>query len=87
MLIQHISQNHHAVIIIDSDADGYTSSAIFMNYLNRLFPAWIQNNVEYYIHDGKQHGLVDFINDFEWATKGINLIICPDSASNDYEQH
>jgi len=41
MLIKHIDNNDKAVIIVDSDADGYTSSAIFMNYLNRFFPAWI----------------------------------------------
>jgi single-stranded-DNA-specific exonuclease len=41
LLIKHISQNNNAVIIIDSDADGYTSSAILMNYLNNFFPNWI----------------------------------------------
>lgn len=87
MLIKHINNNDKAVIIVDSDADGYTSSAIFMNYLNRFFPAWIQNNVEYYIHSGKQHGLVDFIDEYDWLGKDTRLVICPDSASNDYEQH
>ena len=87
LLITHIAQNDKAVIIVDSDADGYTSSAIFLNYLNRFFPSWIQNQVEYYIHSGKQHGLVDFMDDFAWLQKGIKLIICPDSASNDYIQH
>ena len=87
MLIKHIDNNDKAVIIIDSDADGYTSSAIFMNYLNHFFPAWIQNNVDYYIHSGKQHGLVDFMDEYDWLGKNIYLVICPDSASNDYEQH
>lgn len=41
MLIQHIANNDNAMIIVDSDADGYTSSAIFMNYFNNLFPSWI----------------------------------------------
>lgn len=87
LLITHIAQNDKAVIIVDSDADGYTSSAIFLNYLNCFFPSWIQNQVEYYIHSGKQHGLVDFMDDFAWLQKGIKLVICPDSASNDYIQH
>lgn len=87
MLIQHIANNDNAMIIVDSDADGYTSSAIFMNYFNNLFPSWIQNHVQYFIHEGKQHGLCDFIDSCDWMAQDIRLIICPDSASNDYEYH
>lgn len=87
MLIKHISRNNKAMIVIDSDCDGYTSSAILMNYLNRFFPAWVQNNLSYFIHTGKQHGLEDTLNASDWLVKKIKLIICPDSASNDYIQH
>ena len=87
MLIQHIANNDNAMIIVDSDADGYTSSAIFMNYFNNLFPSWVQNHVQYFIHEGKQHGLCDFIDSCDWMAQDIRLIICPDSASNDYEYH
>ena len=47
MLISHISQNHDALLQIDSDADGFTSAAILMNYLNRLFPNYAQNHIKY----------------------------------------
>ena len=47
----------------------------------------MQNNVDYYIHEGKQHGLCDFIDSYDWLAKDISLVICPDSASNDYEYH
>ena len=30
---------------------------------------------------------MDFIDSYDWLSKKIKLIICPDSASNDYEQH
>ena len=86
MLAKHISNNDNAIIIIDSDCDGYTSSAIFLNYLNRHFPSWVQNHISYVVHDGKQHGL----NDQDIASyleKNIRLVIAPDSASNDYDQH
>ena len=86
MLIKHINANDKAFIIVDSDCDGYCSSAIFLNYLNRHFPAWIQNQVEYFMHAGKQHGLSD-IDIPDLIRKNIRLVICPDSASNDYEQH
>ncbi len=38
------------------------------------------------MHIGKQHGLSDLQLDFV-IEQGYKLIICPDSASNDYEQH
>ena len=87
MLAKHISQNSNVLVVVDSDCDGYTSSAILMNYLNRFFPSWVQNHVYYFIHSGKQHGLQDTLDQSDWLVKKVNLIICPDSASNDYEQH
>lgn len=87
ILAKHISQNSNALVVVDSDCDGYTSSAILMNYLNRFFPSWVQNHVYYFIHAGKQHGLQDTLDQSDWLVKKVNLIICPDSASNDYEQH
>ena len=86
MLIKHISNNDKTFIIVDSDCDGYCSSAILLNYLNRHFPAWVQNQVEYFMHEGKQHGLGD-IDTGNLLQRGFKFVICPDSASNDYEQH
>lgn len=40
VLAKHINLNSRALIIIDSDCDGYCSCAILLNYLNRLFPGW-----------------------------------------------
>lgn len=86
MLTRHISNNDDAYLVVDADCDGYTSSAILLNYLNRHFPAWVQGHVVYFMHDGKQHGLGDVDID-EIIEQGFKLVICPDSASNDYEQH
>ena len=61
-LIKNIADNKNCLIVVDSDCDGYTSSALLINYLYDLFPAWVQNNLQYYIHDGKQHGLSDCVN-------------------------
>ena len=38
------------------------------------------------MHGGKQHGLSD-ININDLLARNFKLVICPDSASNDYEQH
>jgi single-stranded-DNA-specific exonuclease len=41
LLIKHIDLKSNTLIVVDSDCDGYTSSAILMNYLNRFFPSWV----------------------------------------------
>lgn len=85
ILIKNISENKKCLVIVDSDCDGYTSSAVLINYLYDLFPSWVQNHLEYYIHEGKQHGLSDCI-DFLLGSC-YSLIILPDSSSNDYKYH
>lgn len=82
MLIKHISQNDKVFIQIDSDCDGYTSAAALINYLNRLFPGFVQNNISYRVHDGKAHGII-----YNTVPKDAKLVIAPDSSSNDYEVH
>ena len=47
----------NALIIVDSDCDGFTSSAVLVNYLYDLFPAWVENHLTWFMHEGKQHGL------------------------------
>lgn len=79
LLIKHIDLKSNTLIVVDSDCDGYTSSAILMNYLNRFFPSWVQNHIYYFIHSGKQHGLEDTLKEFDWLNKNIKFIICPDS--------
>lgn len=82
MLIRHISQEDKIFIQIDSDADGYTSSSLLINYLNSLFPGYAQNNISYRVHEGKQHGLI-----LETIPEDVKLVIAPDSSSNDYDIH
>ena len=82
MLIKHISQGDKVLIQVDSDCDGYTSAATLINYLNCLFPGFVQNNIYYRIHTGKQHGLI-----LETIPNDVKLVIAPDSSSNDYEVH
>ena len=85
-LIKTIKDDKKCIVVVDSDCDGYTSSALLINYLYDLFPAWVQNNLIWTLHSGKQHGLSDFdFNNIE--NLNLGLVICPDSASNDYEYH
>jgi len=82
LLVSHIAQGSKVMIIVDSDCDGYTSSAVLINYLNNLFPAFVQNNISYKMHDGKEHGIV-----LDMIPNDIKLLICPDSASENYMEH
>lgn len=85
-LLRAISQNQKILVIVDCDADGFCSSALLINYLYDHFPAWVQNCVKWFIHDGKQHGLGD-VNVDKVAADGFAQVWCPDSASNDYPYH
>ena len=84
-LLKVVANDKKALVVVDSDADGYTSSALLINYLHDIFPAWVRNHLDWFIHSGKQHGLSDL--DVETTTKKYSLLLLPDSSSNDYEYH
>ncbi len=84
VLCSTISNAGKTLVIVDSDCDGFTSSAILINYLYTLFPSWVTNNLKYFLHEGKQHGLADVP---ENLIKQFDLVIIPDASSNDYDLH
>ena len=84
-LTTHIANNDDVLVIIDCDCDGFTAAAVLINYLHDIFPAWVENHLKWWVHEGKQHGLndcLDYIN-----SHNFSLIIVPDAGSNDYEAH
>ena len=82
LFMKHVSANSNALLVVDEDCDGYTSSALFYNYFNRLFPAYVQNHIRYVVHPGKAHGIP-----LEEVTDDIKLVIAPDSSSNEFSIH
>lgn len=84
-LMKTIYENKPALIIVDCDCDGFTSAAILINYLYEIFPAWVENNLHWFLHEDKEHGLRDCMDYI--STRQFSLIICPDASSNDYEYH
>ncbi len=79
------SDNCSLCIVVDSDVDGFTSAAIFIQYL-RKFNKDI--NIIPILHEGKGHGLSDTIDKiFNFLEKDtpIKYVILPDAGSNDYE--
>ena len=82
LLIKHINNNSKVFLQVDSDCDGFTSSAILINYLNCLFPHFAQSNITYRLHEGKQHGII-----LDTIPEGTQLVIIPDAGSNQFEEH
>lgn len=78
-LLTHIEANGNIFVQVDSDADGYTSSAILINYLKSIFP---NINIKWELQEGKEHGII-----LDKVPSETNLVIVPDSGSNQYEIH
>ena len=79
-----IEKEWNILLIIDSDNDGFTSSAIMYQYIKKIAP---NINIQYRLHEGKQHGLEDHIDWILEHSEDINMVILPDSSSNDFKYH
>lgn len=77
-------------VVVDADADGFTSAAIFLNYMYDLY-SYNQSKEEtltklhYVLHSGKQHGLEDVV-DYLLEKDDSPFIVIPDAGTNDVEQ-
>lgn len=79
VVISHLKVGNKVGILVDCDADGFSSSTIIYSYIKRVFP---DSNLIYFLHDGKTHGLTENIVD-QISETDIDLIIVPDAGSND----
>ena len=75
-------ENPRILMIVDCDVDGFTSSAIMYQYLKKIKEEVL---IDYFIHEGKQHGLEDMIDAILENENRYNLLIIPDASSNDFE--
>ena len=67
-------------VVVDSDVDGFTSAAIFIQYLRKWNP---EVNIVPILHKGKGHGLSDTYDDIVQVAP--SYVVLPDAGSNDYE--
>lgn len=79
-----LALDERILIVVDSDNDGFTSATIMYNYLKDWMP---DCQIDYVLHEGKQHGLQDHIENLMEEGKKYGLVILPDSSSNDYDFH
>lgn len=69
------------------DIDGFSSAAVIYNYIENNYKSIYTNfTIDYHIPDGKEHGLDTLMKDLG-SKKKYDLILLPDSSSNDYEHH
>ena len=81
MLVKHLTSGK-IYLQVDEDADGYTSSAIFLNYLYNWIPSVVETNITYAFHPGKTHGIV-----LEQIPDDTTLVIAIDASSSEFEKH
>lgn len=84
LYIDTIKKRGRIALVVDCDCDGFTSGTIIYQYTKRYAP---HINIDYYIHTKKQHGLEDMIDELMLAEPAYDLVICPDSSSNDKDYH
>lgn len=82
--LDHVSDNHRMIVIVDEDTDGITSSAILYNYCCKVFP---NIKLKYIMHTKrKTHGLsIDIMKELS-EYDDIRLVLLPDAGSNDVKQ-
>lgn len=78
------AENSKILLVVDCDVDGFTSSAIVYNYIKTIAP---DQYIDFILHEHKQHGLEDHIQYIMESNIHYDLVILPDSSSNDYVYH
>lgn len=63
---------------VDSDADGFTSSAIFYSFFKKIFP---EAKIEYRLHDGKEHGVI-----VNTIPIDADVVVVPDAGSMQFDE-
>lgn len=81
ILFRHLGKDL-IYLIVDDDDDGFTSAAIFLNYLYKIVPSIVEANIIYDFHPHKAHGI--WLDQIPRETK---LVIALDSSSNEYDIH
>lgn len=82
LILKHLAKENNRIFIqVDADCDGFTSSALLINYLHKAFPS-STGKIYYAFHPDKSHGI-----DVSKILDGTTLVIAPDASSNEYEIH
>lgn len=78
LLHKHLEKGSSIFLQVDSDSDGYTSSAILYSFIKDICP---DIDIQWAIHPGKEHGMVPDLVPFD-----VDLVLIPDAGSNQVEE-
>lgn len=73
-----LSKGCKVFVQVDSDTDGYTSSAILINYIHRRYPS---ATITWRLHNGKEHGIIT-----NTVSSDTELVFVPDAGSNQFKE-
>ena len=76
ILVKRLDCGAKVFVQVDSDTDGYTSSAVLINYIQRRWP---NVSIVHRLHDGKEHGII-----LESVPSDCSVVIIPDAGSNQF---
>ena len=79
LLDHHIGTEGNIFLIVDSDVDGYTSAAIFYNFMKQIYP---DIRIQWMVHEQRQHGII-----LDKIPTETDLLVVIDAGSNQYEEH
>lgn len=87
--IGHHNRSGHAVlIIVDADADGFTSGAMMYQLLKDNFKGF--SEINYFVHSAKSHGIteevMEHLEERMMDGRTYDLVIVPDAGSNNIEE-
>lgn len=82
MLEKHLTEGNKILLIVDSDADGVTSSSYTYSYLKNQY---VDADIQYVFHSEKKHGftkeMMSKIKEFK-----PQMVLCIDGGTNDIEE-
>ncbi len=77
-LVRRLDFGAKVFVQVDSDTDGYTSSAVLISYLRRRWP---NVQIVWRLHNGKEHGIIP-----ETVPSDCSVVIIPDAGSNQFDE-
>ena len=82
--IKHFDNDNKAILLVDSDVDGYMSAAMIRRSIEMIWP---DAQLVTIFHSQRQHGLTEEIMSKIFKEKDISLVIVPDAGSENYKNH
>lgn len=84
VFMNHLRDHSKTLLVADSDSDGQTSAALFLNWCYDYDKTYATDCIDIFLHEGKDHG---FENKYISKWKEYKLIVMPDAGSEHYEAH